>query len=134
MGLCKFAGRISYPIYMTHFPFLYVWMNFVANDYPTQEMLVVIGLALVPFLIAVAWASYTFWDEPIRARFSYRTWQSSLIRTGHKFDAGLSPGFPPVQQTTHKSPFGCPSPPPNFRRSFIGFHGSACLPLSGRSK
>jgi peptidoglycan/LPS O-acetylase OafA/YrhL len=68
MGLCKFAGRISYPIYMTHFPFLYVWMNFVANDHPTQDMLVVIGLALVPFLIAVAWASYAFWDEPIRAR------------------------------------------------------------------
>jgi peptidoglycan/LPS O-acetylase OafA/YrhL len=68
MGLCKFAGRMSYPIYMTHFPFLYVWMNFVANDHPTQEMLAVIGLALVPFLIAVAWASYTFWDEPIRAR------------------------------------------------------------------
>ena len=30
---------------------------------------------------------------------------------------------------TYKSPFGCPSPPPNFRRSFIGFHGSACLPF-----
>jgi hypothetical protein len=29
----------------------------------------------------------------------------------------------------HKSPFGCPSPPPNFRRSFIGFHGIACLPF-----
>jgi peptidoglycan/LPS O-acetylase OafA/YrhL len=68
MGLCKFAGRMSYPIYMTHFPFLYVWMNFVANDHPTQDTLVLIGLALVPFLIAVAWASYTFWDEPIRAR------------------------------------------------------------------
>jgi hypothetical protein len=46
----------------------YVWMHFVANGHPTQDMLVGIGLALVPFLIAVAWASYIFWDEPIRAR------------------------------------------------------------------
>ncbi len=68
MGLCKIAGRISYPIYMTHFPFLYVWMNFVANDHPTQGQMLGIGLALVPFLIAVAWASYTFCDEPIRVR------------------------------------------------------------------
>ena len=68
MGLCKASGRISYPIYITHFPFLYVWMNFVANDHPSRTQLVVIGTALVPFLLLVAWAAYTFWDEPIRSR------------------------------------------------------------------
>lgn len=68
MGLCKASGRISYPIYITHFPFLYVWMNYVANGHPTQGQLVGIGLALIPFLLLVAWAAYTFWDEPIRSR------------------------------------------------------------------
>jgi len=67
LGLCKVSGRLSYPIYITHFPFLYVWMNFVANDHPSQLQLVGIGVALVPFLLVVASAASTFWDEPIRA-------------------------------------------------------------------
>lgn len=66
MGLCKVSGRISYPIYITHFPFLYVWMNYVANGAPSRTDLIGIGLALVPFLMGVAWAAYTFWDAPIR--------------------------------------------------------------------
>ena len=68
LGLCKASGRISYPIYMTHFPFCYVWMNYVANGQPTQGALLGIALALVPFLILVAWLAYRFWDEPIRKR------------------------------------------------------------------
>lgn len=68
LGLCKASGRLSYPIYITHFPFLYVWMNFVANNRPSQAQLIGIGTALVPFLLLVAWAAYRFWDEPVRAR------------------------------------------------------------------
>ena len=72
LWLCKASGRISYPIYITHFPFLYVWMNFVAKGQASQGELLAIGTALVPFLIAVAWAAYAFWDMPIRARLG--TW------------------------------------------------------------
>jgi peptidoglycan/LPS O-acetylase OafA/YrhL len=68
MKLCKASGRISYPIYMTHFPFLYVWMNYVANGHPSQTQLVGVGVALIPFLLLVAWAAYAFWDVPIRSR------------------------------------------------------------------
>lgn len=68
MGLCKASGRISYPIYITHFPFLYIWMNYVANEKPSPARMATIGVALVPFLIIAAWAAYRFWDEPIRTR------------------------------------------------------------------
>jgi peptidoglycan/LPS O-acetylase OafA/YrhL len=68
LWLCKASGRISYPIYITHFPFLYVWMNFVAKGQASRSELILIGTALVPFLIAVAWAAYAWWDVPIRAR------------------------------------------------------------------
>lgn len=68
IGLCRMSGRISYPIYITHFPFLYVWMNYVANDKPPDGRMLGIGLALIPLLIGVAWLAYTFWDEPIRRR------------------------------------------------------------------
>jgi len=68
LWLCKASGRISYPIYITHFPFLYVWMNFVANGRASQAGLVAIGVALVPFLLLVAWAAHAWWDLPIRTR------------------------------------------------------------------
>ncbi|NYT41408.1 acyltransferase [Sphingomonas sp. R-74633] len=68
LWLCKASGRISYPIYITHFPFLYIWMNFVATGRVSQGELVAIGTALVPFLLLVAWAAYAFWDVPIRTR------------------------------------------------------------------
>lgn len=67
LWLCKASGRISYPIYITHFPFLYVWMNFVATGRASQAELVAIGIALVPFLLLVAWAAQAWWDLPIRA-------------------------------------------------------------------
>ncbi|MBB3955729.1 hypothetical protein [Novosphingobium sediminicola] len=54
MGLCKLSGRISYPIYVTHFPFLYVWMNYVINEHPSDERMLGIRLLLVPFLVVVA--------------------------------------------------------------------------------
>lgn len=72
MGLCKLSGRISYPIYVTHFPFLYVWMNYVINEHPSNERMLGIGLVLVPFLVFVAWLSLVLWDEPLRARLHER--------------------------------------------------------------
>ncbi len=72
MGLCKLSGRISYPLYVTHFPFLYVWMNFVINEHPTSDRMLAIGALLVPFLVAVAWLTLVIWDEPVRARL--RAW------------------------------------------------------------
>ncbi|MEP9358719.1 acyltransferase [Sphingomonas sp. KR3-1] len=68
LWLCKASGRISYPIYITHFPFLYVWMNFVATGRASTGELLAIGTALVPFLLLVAWAAYAGWDVPIRRR------------------------------------------------------------------
>jgi peptidoglycan/LPS O-acetylase OafA/YrhL len=71
-GLCRVSGRLSYPIYVTHFPFLYVWMNYVANQHPSTERMLVIGALLVPMLILVAWLSLRLWDEPVRARLRAR--------------------------------------------------------------
>jgi len=68
LGLCKASGRISYPLYITHFPILYVWMNYVANCHPTSRQLLAYGLATIPVTLLVAWAALVFWDEPIRSR------------------------------------------------------------------
>jgi len=66
--LCSASGRLSYSLYITHFPFLYVYSNLVLIQKAPSWLTIPIGVALVPFLLFVAWAAAKWWDEPIRAR------------------------------------------------------------------
>ena len=66
INLCKFSGRISYPIYITHFPFMYVWMNYMASGQATANTKIAFAVALVPATTAIAWLAFRFWDVPIR--------------------------------------------------------------------
>ena len=66
--LCNASGRLSYSLYITHFPFLYVYSNLVLIQKAPSSLTIAIGVALVPFLLFVAWAAAKWWDEPIRAR------------------------------------------------------------------
>lgn len=68
MHLCRASGRISYPLYITHFAFMYVWMNYVANLHPASAVMIAIAVALVPFTLLVAWGAFALWDMPIRRR------------------------------------------------------------------
>ncbi len=72
--LCRISGSLSYPIYITHFPFMYVWGNYVAQGKAPQETLTIVAFALIPLVTAIAWASLRFWDEPIRTRL--RHWRA----------------------------------------------------------
>jgi peptidoglycan/LPS O-acetylase OafA/YrhL len=66
-------GRLSYPLYITHFPFLYVYGNLVVIQKAPSRVTTPLAVALVPFLLFVAWAAAKWWDEPIRARL--RRWR-----------------------------------------------------------
>jgi len=66
--LCNASGRLSYPLYITHFPFLYVYMNIVLIQKAPTRVTIALAIALVPALLFVAWAAAKWWDEPIRAR------------------------------------------------------------------
>lgn len=66
--LCRFGGQISYPLYVTHFPFLFVWMNYLRHEQISGDVRTWSALALLPFTLLVAWAAYKLWDVPIRKR------------------------------------------------------------------
>ena len=66
LDLCKLAGRISYPLYITHYPFLYVFLNYVSLAKPPPAVTTAVGLGLLPFLLLCAWLFVKFWDEPLR--------------------------------------------------------------------
>ena len=63
---CKFLGAISYPIYITHYPLIYLHIAWVTNyKIPMGEGLLG-GLVLVIVSIAIAYASLKLVDEPVR--------------------------------------------------------------------
>jgi peptidoglycan/LPS O-acetylase OafA/YrhL len=72
LRLCKAAGRLSYPLYITHYPFVYVYMNWVATTPATGGMTALVAVSLYLFTLAFAGVAWRFWDEPIRARLLAR--------------------------------------------------------------
>jgi peptidoglycan/LPS O-acetylase OafA/YrhL len=65
--LSQWAGRISYPLYITHYPFVYLYMNRVAMRTETHAMTVAIAVALYGFTILFALAADRWWDVPLRS-------------------------------------------------------------------
>jgi peptidoglycan/LPS O-acetylase OafA/YrhL len=65
--LCSFAGAISYPIYILHYPFVGVFTMWGRSQHATGTQVLLVGSALFVFIIALSWASLKFYDEPVRA-------------------------------------------------------------------
>lgn len=67
IAACKFLGAISYPLYITHYPMIYVQMNWAAL-HPDAPAATHIWVAVSIFIasIAVAYAALKLYDEPVR--------------------------------------------------------------------
>lgn len=71
-AICKFLGDISYPIYITHYPIIYVYTAWVYNNQITLwEGLPYLPLILVS-AIALAYGCLKLYDEPLRKRLTDR--------------------------------------------------------------
>jgi peptidoglycan/LPS O-acetylase OafA/YrhL len=68
-GVCNLFGRLSYPLYMIHFPFCYAYASFVLRTNPSRMTTLAIELLIIPCLLLFAWLACRFWDEPLRAYF-----------------------------------------------------------------
>ncbi len=65
--ICKFLGDISYPLYITHYPLIYIFTAWVANNkIPLGPQGMLMGLALVITSIVMAYACLKLYDEPVR--------------------------------------------------------------------
>ncbi len=70
--LCKFSGRLSYPLYITHIPFVYVLAGYAWTRHPSMDMKLIWIFLLIPFVIFVAWIALKYFDEPVRAWLTRR--------------------------------------------------------------
>jgi peptidoglycan/LPS O-acetylase OafA/YrhL len=68
--LCIFSGKISYPLYMTHYSIMWIFANYYTNYKPANTQLFFIMTIGIILLIAFAYLVMRFYDIPVRRYFS----------------------------------------------------------------
>ncbi len=82
---CKWLGAISYPLYVTHYPWIYLQMKWAADhqDLPLS-IHVAVGVSIFLIVVGIAWATLKLYDEPVREwlkqRFLIRNRKAKLSR------------------------------------------------------
>jgi peptidoglycan/LPS O-acetylase OafA/YrhL len=70
--VCKFLGDISYPLYMVHYPFIYVYYAWVKNNNLTFAQSLPGAIALVIGSILLGYLCLKLYDEPVRRLLTNR--------------------------------------------------------------
>jgi peptidoglycan/LPS O-acetylase OafA/YrhL len=65
-AISRFLGNISYPIYITHYPFIYIYTAWVADNKIPLSKALPVGLLVLLFCMALAYAFLKLYDEPVR--------------------------------------------------------------------
>lgn len=66
VGVCKFLGDISYPIYITHYPLVYTYTAWATTNNATIAEGAPYMILTFVGSFAVAYASLRLYDEPVR--------------------------------------------------------------------
>ncbi len=66
LGICKFLGDISYPIYITHYPLIYIYTGWVSTHKPGFQQAFPYALLTFASSILIAYLCLKFYDEPVR--------------------------------------------------------------------
>ncbi|MEC5145284.1 acyltransferase [Chitinophaga sp. 212800010-3] len=70
--ICKFLGDISYPLYMVHYPFIYLYYAWVRNKNLTFMESLPGAAALVIGSVLLAYLCLKLYDEPVRKYLTER--------------------------------------------------------------
>lgn len=70
--ICKFLGDISYPVYMVHYPFMYLFYAWLWSEELTFSQSWPVAFVVFFGNILLAYLCLKFYDEPIRRYLSKR--------------------------------------------------------------
>jgi len=77
---CRFSGEISYPLYMVHYPFIWLFMSYVESKKPTINEMIIVMVVGVILLMILAYLVLILIDIPIRKKLKKKM-DTSLIST-----------------------------------------------------
>jgi acyltransferase len=64
--LCDFSGKLSYPIYIIHYPVMYLFYAWIWNNGLSFDSVWPVCTVIFFGLILFAWAVMKWYDEPVR--------------------------------------------------------------------
>lgn len=66
-NVCDFLGRLSYPLYLAHYPLVYLFFTWMDTHHDASfSILAFTSTATFLLCVAVGYAALKLWDEPIR--------------------------------------------------------------------
>jgi peptidoglycan/LPS O-acetylase OafA/YrhL len=77
--IARFFGDLSFPLYITHYPLIYVYTAWVVDNHIPPQRGAVWGVLLVVTAVAIAYASLKLYDEPVRRWLATRIPGRSLL-------------------------------------------------------
>ena len=89
--LCRVLGDISYPLYITHYPLIYIYTAWIGNAPHTVAQRAVWGVLLWCTAVAFGYLCLRFYDEPVRAWLTRRFLHNARLGAGHI--PGTDPAF-----------------------------------------
>jgi peptidoglycan/LPS O-acetylase OafA/YrhL len=70
--VARFFGDLSFPLYITHYPLIYLYTAWVVDRKVPARIGAPVGVMLVVAAVMIAYASLKLYDEPVRRRLSRR--------------------------------------------------------------
>jgi len=82
-NVCRFFGDISYPVYIIHYPFIYIFTAWVVDNHKTFAEAWPVGLLLLVGVVTLAYVFLKLYDIPVRK------WLTEKYLSGKKLPAQL---------------------------------------------
>lgn len=71
-NVCGFLGKLSYPVYIVHYPLMYLFYAWVWNNGITPGEAWPVCAGIFVTIILLAWAAMRWYDEPVRRWLSQK--------------------------------------------------------------
>ncbi|GEO04924.1 acyltransferase [Adhaeribacter aerolatus] len=78
--VCRFAGNISYPLYMTHYAAIWVFGNYFTKEKPPLGELPYIIIPGIILLVVFAYFAMVFFDIPVRRYLTRKRKQQQKLQ------------------------------------------------------
>ncbi|RQO75222.1 acyltransferase [Pedobacter sp. KBW06] len=75
-NLCVFSGKISYPLYMTHYAVIWMFLNYYTSHKPGTSQLTLIIITGTILLVCIAYFVMVAFDIPVRKYLSSKRKQN----------------------------------------------------------
>ena len=80
--VCRFFGEISYPLYITHYPLIYLYTEWVGKAKPSPAYGTIMGAGLFVAAVTIAYGCLRLYDLPVRNWLTRRFLARRVTSTG----------------------------------------------------